>query len=733
MLRNVTRNNLGAVITLSVALLAALLLVLTAKPAHAAHPGSNGIIVFTSNRDGDKEIYTMPYAGGSVTQVTNNTHNDRMPSVGPGGERIAFVSHRDGNDEIYLADEDGSNVVRLTNNAAKDEQPTWSNNGAEVAFTRTPTGEDSEIYSLAAAAPEGSTDTAGNTVAPFQLTDNAADDERPSYSPDGDLAFDREVVGVTGQDRIVVMTDTSTQAETVIQPEGTQTATFNVTASADDKSAIFYDSDSYPPSETLYGDDASSNLSIERSTYNGTNYQISNGLVRIDTSAIPDNATVTGATFKAQPTAVADANSRTLTADYYNWNGTNSDYSENAQTGALSGTAVSSISTGAVRSFPLDNVAANINKSGNTSLRFHISGGQPTGENAVLFATYDHATLPEPQLVVEYTTSNGGEVDPDWSPDGSKIVYEKGPSQSADIKAMNPDGTGRTVIANTSDAEQRPQYSPDGTAVLYERNVSGTNTEVYKQVLSSGTTTNMTSNSAEDEFPEVRPLPAEDTLTAITDESLEDDGSGVNATFTFGKSPSFDPATSYQCQMDGGGWSSCTSPKTYTGLTLDVEHTFEVKGTLNGVTDTPVSEPFTVSDNTSGELGFITARVVTGSVSWLLSQVGINVWSPGVATHEHNDDGAGPFATISYAGANYDTGQLRAGAKIDSIVNTCDGTLLGSYVKTYGYNFETNTVHNAVVTGGFNHCNNTYTRANHEYHQTGRGGGVWGGVSNHPR
>ena len=43
---------------------------------------------------------------------------DFYPSFSPDGSKIAFSSDRDGNYEIYVMNADGSNQTRLTNNPA---------------------------------------------------------------------------------------------------------------------------------------------------------------------------------------------------------------------------------------------------------------------------------------------------------------------------------------------------------------------------------------------------------------------------------------------------------------------------------------------------------------------------------------------------------------------------------------------------------------------------------------
>ena len=47
------------------------------------------------------------------------------PAWSPDGTKIAFTSDRDGNSEIYVMDANGANQINITNNSAADLKPDW--------------------------------------------------------------------------------------------------------------------------------------------------------------------------------------------------------------------------------------------------------------------------------------------------------------------------------------------------------------------------------------------------------------------------------------------------------------------------------------------------------------------------------------------------------------------------------------------------------------------------------
>lgn len=126
-------------------------------------------IVFTTNRDGNQEIYRMNRDGSGLMNLTRNLANDFSPAGEPGGTHVIFVSERDGNQEIYVMEYDGGHLRNLTNHPAPDLQPAWSPNGQWLAFTTRRDG-NAEIYVMRL-----------NSAQPINLTQNLWDDQFASW------------------------------------------------------------------------------------------------------------------------------------------------------------------------------------------------------------------------------------------------------------------------------------------------------------------------------------------------------------------------------------------------------------------------------------------------------------------------------------------------------------------------------------------------------------------------
>lgn len=126
----------------------------------------DGRIAFSSNRNGNHEIYVMNANGTDVSQLTNGTGDNYHPSWSLDGRRIAFSSYKDGDYGIYVMNADGTGVSRLTSGVSPD----WSPVGQQIAFS-----SGSEVYVM----------NADGTGVSY-LTDGIS----PAWSPDGQqIAF----------------------------------------------------------------------------------------------------------------------------------------------------------------------------------------------------------------------------------------------------------------------------------------------------------------------------------------------------------------------------------------------------------------------------------------------------------------------------------------------------------------------------------------------------------------
>jgi TolB protein len=141
-------------------------------------------VAFTTNRDGNNNIYVLTTADPATqTPLVNDPANDQWACYPPAdASKLAFQSDRAGNTDIWVLDIPAGTVTQVTNSAARDEQPAWSPDGTQILFTSNRAG-DFDIWSVA---PDGT----GLT----QITNDGRSDGYPQWEPGagGRICFVRD-------------------------------------------------------------------------------------------------------------------------------------------------------------------------------------------------------------------------------------------------------------------------------------------------------------------------------------------------------------------------------------------------------------------------------------------------------------------------------------------------------------------------------------------------------------
>ena len=96
------------------------------------HPAySKGKIAFSYLGD----IWVANENGSEVRRLTDHPARDLFPRFSPDGSLIAFSSNRDGNHNVYLVPASGGNPRQLTFHSADDLVVNWSPDGRKILFT----------------------------------------------------------------------------------------------------------------------------------------------------------------------------------------------------------------------------------------------------------------------------------------------------------------------------------------------------------------------------------------------------------------------------------------------------------------------------------------------------------------------------------------------------------------------------------------------------------------------
>lgn len=97
---------------------------------------NSGAIVFSTKRDGNREVYRASIDGTNQVNLTQHPLDDWGPAWFPNGEKVVFLAQReDTHSDLYAMDATGSNQARLTTKLWYELEPAVSPDGTQIVFT----------------------------------------------------------------------------------------------------------------------------------------------------------------------------------------------------------------------------------------------------------------------------------------------------------------------------------------------------------------------------------------------------------------------------------------------------------------------------------------------------------------------------------------------------------------------------------------------------------------------
>jgi len=91
-------------------------------------------IVFSSDRSGSLDLWSLDVATGAVRRLTFDAADDWDPHWSPDGKHLLWSSNRGGHFEVWMADVDGTGARQVTSDGVDAENPMMSLDGAWIVY-----------------------------------------------------------------------------------------------------------------------------------------------------------------------------------------------------------------------------------------------------------------------------------------------------------------------------------------------------------------------------------------------------------------------------------------------------------------------------------------------------------------------------------------------------------------------------------------------------------------------
>ena len=467
---------------------------ITAKTEAVEKPAAEqnlvlGRLAFSSRLAGPTvpfgSITTANPDGSGQTSVISGSIVPSEPAWSPDATKIAFAQNQPPFD-IYVMNADGSGQTNLTNTPGLDIQegnPSWSVTG-KIAYHRNPQTTSGQIWTMNADG-SGKAQFSGITQ-PFPYA--------PAWSPDGTkLAFasggEIWVINADGTNERRVTTNTSTDTDPAWSPDG---------------------------AKILF---AKGGSGISVINADGTNETFLTGSGDLQPAWSPDGTKIAfrrggGAERGVYTMDANGANQVRIAADVINFPLCCDTLYENPAWQPIVQTPNTFIIGGRVTYSTLPVSGAAVTLSGTTNAvtttdagGFYQFSGLPAGGNYTVSPSFPKYYFTPANRSFNNLSSNQtadfevfGVCQNGKCVKNGKIAFER----SGEIYTINPDGTNQTNITNNPAGDASPNYSPDGSKIIFATNRDG-NTEIYQMNADGSNPVRLTNNPAADGYPEYSP------------------------------------------------------------------------------------------------------------------------------------------------------------------------------------------------------------------------------------